>query len=594
MAASLEPRFPLAAWLNAGTPRCDFELALAQPWCRPSGYGEISGNGPAVISPAGSGVGVVAAVTAQEHVRATLLRIDLVSGRTNGDSDLEIALDRRQVETAGAAVSIATQCVPFVLAPRALDRRWRAVARIVASVGQGRDAAAEGPSLTLPLVLAGASLLLDLPLPCDFVATGEVKTENPGLELESVGFIREKMCVIADAALGVSRVLVPWEEREAAAAALQEWGAHERVKVVGVRTAKEALEVVFGGKDRLRQLAEDAIRARTAEFVEQLIGLAWRAHVPTLRNWRPVGEAARVAAGALPDGATKLREQARLAAAIAARHADDGDLLIEWPSDESLDVFNKSLVPELLAQIVASAAAAANGHEEEYVQRAASRISAHPDRSAEELKLAGAIGRTLAAVGHYDQALRWLREAIEGWRHRHQPAAASFPLCEYARVVALISDDPRRALGRVAEEFVTIRQDLDEVSERWLDVAMGRAYVLAGDPVSAAAALGRLDDPGWAVRGDLGAARLRWLARCSDVTLADMCHARLVQSFSDTEAAALAALDRALRDQEDAAPVVAALRARPGIGPRVVRLEALARDWGVDDAARFVANHYLD
>jgi tetratricopeptide (TPR) repeat protein len=464
----------------------------------------------------------------------------------------------------------------------------------------------------LALVLAGVSLLLDEAMPTTFVATAEVTRGSLDLPLQPVAGIWEKMCIVADAALGIDRVLVHKDNVNQAEDALSHWAPARRVKVVGLEFASEAVTEVFGSVEEIRERLGRERRGAAPELASRLFLIARRPIVSQMKSWVGVRDAASLVAGWLPPEATREREKADLAGRIAARHAGNGEMatiLIPLPPEEELLEMPRPMRLQHLAQAVQSAADSDDTNSRLYSLLAEEHVkSPMSERSIEDWQLLGAIGRALAAAGDYARAASALSEAIAGSSANHQEHETSFALSELLRVLGLAGDQGtlRQSLGRDLPALEG-HAETASISIGFARCAAGRALVQAGASREALPYLADAPRVDWnKMPIHLRLARERWLARaCAECGDHDG-HRRAMAALDTATAAGeappaavlLARIDRSLRDgdHDGAAAHLEELSAHPEEAHEIARL--LGRHERRDDAdrevsaARFVAEHY--
>ena len=275
-------------------------------------------------------------------------------------------------------------------------------------------------------------------------------------------------------------------------------------RVIGVLSLSEACDRLFG----LHGMAEAGVLV-PPEFVEKSREALFRAALAPERSvmeWRLV---AAVAGGILHtvehlDDASAY--ELRLVRAIAWRH-DGKDAFIEWPEDDCLERYDQSTRLELLAHLVQSAADGDLGRVPEYLERAMAAVRDLEGQAV--LKLRGAIGRALASVGRFEEAVDVLDDALAHWM-RIDRSQVSFALCELLRVLGVLGKRERvLALKELVQTQLVDALSVD--SRRYVDLALGRALTQVGE---AALALDLLEAeaPSGHARDHVYDAAYRWRA----------------------------------------------------------------------------------
>lgn len=363
-----------------------------------------------------------------------------------------------------------------------------------------------GASLGLPLVLASASLLLDLPVPTDLVASAAVSVDGA---LHPVDALRGKARAVGGWALGVRRMLVydDPDQLEAVRQGARDAGAP--LQPIGVRSVRDALDLAFPD---LEQAVRQRWRARPDEvprIIESLFRTAFvgRSH---LVSWRGIASAAEELAEVTDD--PTLKHRARIAAAIASRHEG-----LEAPLSRQV---NADLPEPLRLRYLAHwMQAAADRADPAHARAAVEDVEDALDGDArtwteQHLVLGGATGRALAAAGRLERAAVLLDRVVHGWFALYREHEASHALCELLRIRGLLGDaapllDLESLAARVVDDPRT-----DDTSRGFLALALGRAHATLGQWERAVAALER-DDLSWGLLpAHLGEARARWMARC--------------------------------------------------------------------------------
>jgi hypothetical protein len=449
---------------------------------------------------------------------------------------------REQVELARRLVP---RALPALVDPSGLDAALTGARRAV--LGATDPGALDGSSFGLAICLAMASSLLELPIATDLVALARLDEMGRCL---SVGHVEAKLDVLTRWALGVQRVLVSVEQRDEAERIARALGGH--LSIVPVASLADAMRVAFGDvEDRLRaRWMREPERARRA--AKALLSLA-RDGYHRLLDWSAVGRAARGLALELPDG--EHRWMAELAAHIAERHRGaprEIELRLDWLARQP-----RPFRLKLWAHIVQSAADGVDAWRP-LLERAEREVAERDDQHAEDLELAGALGRAHAAWYAHLPAMQWLERATRGWLALEEAHRASYAIAELLRVAGCAGN------GGVVDEAIGVygKPALEDprtsdVARAFISVAIGRALVATGAPERA---LRWLDDgaAAWADAPPHAAlGRLRWRAAAfralGDAQKTRAAIDALPPVTTDPEASAVVLLARADAGERDLA-----------------------------------------
>ncbi len=359
--------------------------------------------------------------------------------------------------------------------------------------------------------LVAVAEALGLPLPSSLVACASVVLADRGhlrighvvpdattarAVAESVRASGGRLVVMADAT----------QRDESPAEALRaELGAASEVDVMGVVSLGEAVDRLFDLESRATAgtivPAERREAARRALFDRTIH--ASRAAL----DWPVVAAIAVGLTRHVPEDDVLAQLELELVRDVALRHAG-GSLPIPWPEDELLEGRTHEDRLTILAHIVQAAADGAWEPVPEYVRRARQVVGV--DRGPGALRLMGAMGRALAAVGDFDDASRLLDDAIEGWVALNDPGESSHALCERLRVAGILGrrDEVVELRARAAERLIPA---FSTDSLQYAALAVGRALAQVGAFAEAMSALST-DALGAHARDEVRAGALRWMA----------------------------------------------------------------------------------
>jgi hypothetical protein len=535
---------------------------LAHPWGFPASP-ELQALADRVIEPPGerisAGEALLVSVDASGLWRLTAARLH--------DDDIE--LRGSAAESARLARRLVMRDLPLYGKVDSLHRvpTWFAspFAIFAPAPGCGPTTALDGESYGLSIALATASFELALPTVNGLVASAALRSDGSLVAVDAIG---RKVQLVLEEAPGVTRMLVATgQEAEAIEArdeALQKLGipaTESWLDIVPVGTFQEAFAIAFPG-------ALDALKIRWREPANaaRLAKELYRTAIygtPMVLGWSAVATCASALSTMVED--PEMRAKLEAVRLIAARHAGAGELMA-WPDEAELAAVPRSLRLRLLAHVVQSAADAGT-KAITHATRALSLVHPKLERAPEDAVLLGAVGRAMAAGGADAEAMNALRDAVDAWSEVGSPHESSYPLCELLRLLG-IAGRREEVLALCAHEVTDYARDprSSEKSVGYVRVAAGRALVQIG---GAENALEYLDDDGrWPpLPPEAEGARERWRARALDGVgrreEADECRERLDARRGHGVAlavqAGLAKLDRALRDGENTATVIAVL-----------------------------------
>ena len=363
----------------------------------------------------------------------------------------------------------------------------------------------DGPSIGLACCLALASRVLDVPLPDDVVASASLDASG---RLGPVDGLGAKARSVEALAPRVTRLIVVVGQEETAYAALAGLPDRLPLRVVGVRSAAEALDQVFGPglADLLVEQGRDA--ARRAELVASFFRLALGGRGAAI-DWTPIEQGARRALERWePVLSQDQAFELGFAAAVAARHernAGGCDVpTSDWLAARPLPI--RLAVVTHLVQHAADVGEPAGTSIERVAQEF--RAGRLPDAFLPQLKLEGALARLWAVTGRTTEALAAQATLAPAFAALFEYAETSFPLSEWFRLAGALGRPEAFAEAAALHARVVELGGLGAESAAYVDLSRARAMVMLGlaegsDPIRPLVAL--------AERGDVPS-HVRWSA----------------------------------------------------------------------------------
>lgn len=371
---------------------------------------------------------------------------------------------------------------PLPSAPPRLRRAHAPVRVRNASPGTYESVVA-GESLGLAILLAQASLMLEMPLPCDLAATATI-TPNGGLG--PVGGLEAKLRALVRLAPRVRRVIVAEHQRVEADRLVGEIAVEEGAvppAVVGLAAARDAVRLA---------LPEDATEAawrcagadadRRGEHVERLLQLAL-AERGESSDWRPIERAASLAAQHWSDAAAHEVWTLDFVAAVAARHMGRAaERPVSLPTEDELRAIPQPRRARVLAHLVQQCADTGDPEPSEVERLALTHLVRGPDAFPDHLQLVGAVARLVASRGRLDDALALQQEAAEAWLARPElHLQVSYPLSEMFRLAAALKSPSALEAAERLRTRATSARALAPTSP-WVEAPRARALVAIGRP----------------------------------------------------------------------------------------------------------------
>lgn len=339
-----------------------------------------------------------------------------------------------------------------------------------------------GDSLGLALLLGQASLLVEAPLPADVAATATLGANG---QLGPVGGLEAKLRALVRLTPRVRRLIVAQAQCLDAEHTLARVAQAEGVTaptVLGLATARDAIRLVLPDElveARWRSFGADP--DRRASKIEQLLQLAL-ADRSEAADWRPVEHAASAAAQGWPGLAGHERWSLDFVGAIAARHMGRAaERALPLPGQDELLAIPQPRRTRILAHLVQQSADTGDPDPDRVELLASAHVISGASAFPDHLKLAGALGRLLAARGRHSAAFATQRDAAEAWLTRPEVHdQVSYPLSELFRLAAILGTSAldvaeglrKRAIGAGAMP----------PSSPWIEAPRARALVVLGRP----------------------------------------------------------------------------------------------------------------
>jgi tetratricopeptide (TPR) repeat protein len=327
-------------------------------------------------------------------------------------------------------------------------------------VANGFPMILQGDSFGLSFFLAQASALLDVSLPSDLAVSATVSTQG---KVGPVEGLERKLGFLLEHAPGLTRLLVANEQGGEANDL-----AAGRLKVETAGRVDDAIQLAWPRLlDDWKTLSDPALREQRIASLFDL-ALAGRDSVPT---WRPVQHAADVALH-WPELDESSRARLEFSRAVAARHERENE------PPPNLTHFLALPNPDranAVAHLVQQSVDTGQPEAERMLEIAEEILSRRQGANAfpGDLRILGAKGRLLSAIGKQEQALRCQIEAAEAWASRPRQCEASFPLSEAYRLSAALDD--RQSFDRAHELDRRVARLLPPSDALWVTSARGRA-----------------------------------------------------------------------------------------------------------------------
>lgn len=328
----------------------------------------------------------------------------------------------------------------------------------------------DGRSFGLAFGLALVSKLLEVPLPVTWMASADIDEKGRVGEVDA---LEEKIDTIWNYAPRVRRLLVAKEQEEKA-----ERYSAGRIDIVGVNTLTEAVNEVFDDLPRrLVELGEE--QGDREDLVKQIFDLCLTRR-DAIRDWSPVGGAARLAR----KGWAGLRdadiEKLTIAEAVSLRHEDNSGE-IQLPLGGWFDTLSKPKQVEVAAHIVQQSTDTGTPEEWAALKFAKSYLVSGNEAFEPHLKLMGAMGRLYFIVGQLEESLEMQKEALEQWIERRKSDEVSYPLSFAYTVVGAMGDGDEYEALKKSEHQWRSRSSVTPKGEEYVLVSRGRAAVFCGD-----------------------------------------------------------------------------------------------------------------
>jgi hypothetical protein len=343
-----------------------------------------------------------------------------------------------------------------------------------------RERVVDGRSFGLAYLLQLASRVLSLPLPPDVIAS--VAIDELGRTARVDGLF-EKLDGIASLAPRISRVLVAASQHDDVRSS------GGRLQLLPVRTAAQALEIVFGDAlgARLAEAGSDDPRRR--ELVDAFFRLALVGRGAAV-DWSPVERGARIALQTWPP-AFDDRYRLQFAAGVAARHERNaGEIAVPGPA--WLDAQPAPIRVGVLTHLVQQCADTGTPAVDQIEAYATSQVPKDLGSAfVPQLQLAGALARLWAVTGRAGDALDMQQRVARAFVAAFEDTQVSFQLSEWFRLAGALGDAEAFARGEAFLAKLEATGGLTPSGAPYVNLAQARARVELGQ--SDAATRDRLD-----------------------------------------------------------------------------------------------------
>jgi hypothetical protein len=434
-------------------------------------------------------------------------------------------------------------------------------AKLIHKTGKGTDDKLNGDSFGLSFCLAAASLALQQSVPANIAASAVLNADGT---LGPVKGLEEKLKLLEERAFGVSVCLVFKEQQKDAVDALaklrQQRTSEQNelietlrgspLKIIGVAELSDAFNFVWQNLDKLfvtqwKQQPNTALAAGEELFRIALLGST------NILSWDGVVRMAELAREHLTDPTVQYKT--KVAADIARRHSDRRHEL-DWPDEQMLRRLNKPIRMRLMAHVIQSAADTDHKKAEDYLDRMKEFLCLDAtELFPDELRLYGAMGRALSAIGKFDEACDALHKSLLAWWSLYELEDATYPLSELLRLLGF-TGTPALLAETIATYVETAELDsCTEMGRAFVYCSAGRALLQRNQEEKALVYLRDFSEGGrinWQhTRSHLARAALRWrysAYKQLGKPIADELYKQLQQGDDDQKV--LSALERALEN----------------------------------------------
>lgn len=476
-------------------------------------------------------------------------------------STLPIGMEAERAHSRAAKFVLGN--LPFTPPDVGIRSGPRMVARFIFSEGR-KNEQLEGSSFGLAMLLSELSTRLRVKVPSHICALAALDRFGNTVEVDALA---RKMRAVADSALGVSEVLVSSSQQKEAEQIAQTLS--RKLKVQAVSHSSEVIEKIFFDLEKnIFDLAKD-VPIETQ--VRRLLSLSLRGS-SLLLSWKGVSRYA-----ALLEKRNELdsvsRQKLSWARSVADRHQGI-KAPIEWPASPTIHSLPRPLRLQLISHVLQSHADAFSKELPKMVSRAREHIASDGERHEQDLSLLGAIGRGLSFQGFFEEARRYLEEAIEGWYAIDQADKASYPLSELFRILGIQkkSSEIEKTIDELFPRFQAESDPDNPTSFGYVAVAMAYSFIQTKQLERAAELLCDNTVDWEACPVSLRAARLRWYAKALTATgpaekidqTYDNLHRLVASHVDELEVyALLAELDSLLEREGDPTDVIGRLLSCP-------------------------------
>jgi len=312
------------------------------------------------------------------------------------------------------ALAAVPRSVPVIRRPLDVAGNRPPPAREVGHHGNNSARVLDGNSFGLAFALSIISRVFDIALPDDIAATATI--DNMG-NTDEVDALDAKLSVLRDFAPGVRRCFVACEQSDLPDSSL---GGVELIRVSSVR---EAVDKIF--PDLARRII-DIDRDRRPEFIDELFEVAISLQ-GRLSSWKVVADTAAMALEKWEDLNARETAKLQMTHSFAARHEGHQQEL-ELPKRDWIDEIAQPFRLRALAHLTQQSTSTTVPEPQRVLDFVNPYLETGPDAFGDHLRLMGALGRLHYTCTEFQKALKFQRDAVDGWFDRRLYGEISYPL----------------------------------------------------------------------------------------------------------------------------------------------------------------------